>query len=80
MSPKPVRLAKVEEKNYSYSYFFSSKKIMDMVEAWVLNHATLCLFVAMAFLIACFTVLIFAICGISTMESGAQYNHIQDVI
>ena len=72
---EPVRLAKQE--NQSYSFYNS---LMDKVEAWVLNHATLCLFVAMAFLIACFTVLIFAICGISTMESGAQYNHLGDII
>ena len=76
MNRQPVRLAKQTENN---SYPFITR-LMDKVEEWVLTHATLCLFVAMAFMIALFTVLLFAIVGVSATESGVQYNHFGDVI
>jgi len=54
--------------------------IMMWIENWILNHATLCLIIAFALLIALFTVLIFALIGVSAVDSGVTYNHMQDVI
>ena len=64
---KPVRLHKVDDSPFL-------DKFMTSIEAWVLSHATLCLFVLMALLIALFVMLCFAICGVSAVESGTQYR------
>ena len=72
----PARLHKQKE-NESYSFI---SPIINLIEAWCLRHALLCLFICMAFLIALFTCLIFAITGVSAVESGVVYNHFQDVI
>ena len=70
MSKGPVRLHKQPESKVSPFL----NKAMSMVEEWMLNHATLCLFVLMALLIALFVMLMFAICGVSAVESGTQYR------
>ena len=67
---KPARLHKQEDNQFSPFL----NKIMAMVEAWVLSHATLCLFVLLALLMALFVTLMFAICGVSAVESGTQYR------
>jgi hypothetical protein len=77
MSKGPARLNKV---NDTYPFNDKTSILLDKVEAWALSHATLILFIAMAFLIALFTVLMFAIVGVSATESGVQYNHLGDVI
>jgi len=61
----PARLGKKEEKG---------------MEAWVLSHANIFLpicFVLLFILIAC---LLMAMTGVSAVESGNYYNHLQDVI
>ena len=73
---QPVRLQKKEQKTSSSVFDF----IMNKVEAWVLSHATLCLFVLMAILIALFVVLMFAIVGISATDSGVQYNQFNNIV
>ncbi len=72
----PPRLHRQEE-NESYSFI---SPIINIIEAWCLRHALLCLFICMAFLIALFTCLIFAITGVSATDSGTYYNHMQGVI
>ena len=67
---KPARLHKKQESNVSPFL----NKFMTMVEEWAWNHATLLLFILMALLIAMFVVLMFAICGVSAVESGTQYR------
>ena len=69
MSKNPVRLGKVDKNDFSIL-----NKLMAIVEAWILNHATLCLFVLLALLMALFVTLMFAICGVSAVESGTQYR------
>ena len=68
---KPARLHKVEETNHVSPFL---NKFMTMVEEWAWNHATLLLFILMALLTALFVVLMFAICGVSAVESGTQYR------
>ena len=68
MSKGPVRLAK----QTNDSPFLN--KLMGRIEEWVWEHTTLCLFVLMALLIALFVVLMFAICGVSAVESGVPYR------
>lgn len=68
---KPARLAKQSDDN-QFSPFLN--KFMTLVEEWLWNHATLCLFVLMALLIALFVMVCFAICGVSAVESGTQYR------
>ena len=79
MSKGPVRLAKVEEKADTMILTIYHS-VMDRVETWVLNHALLCLTVAMCFLIALLTVEIFLMVGVSATESGVQYNAIDKII
>ena len=67
---KPVRLAKKEDNQFSPFL----NKAMGMIEAWIWNHATLCLFVLMALLISLFVVLMFVIVGVSAVESGVPYR------
>ena len=74
---KPVRLAKKEPKNDVYSFFNS---IMDMVEAWVLSHALLCLIVLTSLLMALFVTVIFLMIGVSATDSGVTYNHLEAMI
>ena len=69
---QPVRLAK-QNNNQSYSWFNS---LMNMAEAWILNHATLCLCIGMAILTALFVLLIFALIGVSATESGTMRNFV----
>ena len=71
---KPVRLHKVDED------FSILNKLLGMIEAWMLNHATLCLFVLFSVLMALFVVLMFAIVGVSATDSGVQYNAFDRII
>ena len=75
MMSKPIRLGKVKNDDSFYN-----SKIMDMVEAWVLSHATLVLIVSVCLLMALFVTLIFVMTGVSAVESGNVYNHFGDVI
>lgn len=61
----PVRLQKKEEFNF---------------EVWLLNHAHIFLPLAIIILIALIIALIYAMTGVSAVESGNYYNHLQDVI
>ena len=76
---EPVRLSKVESKadDIIMSFYHS---IMSRIEAWILNHALLCLIVVMCMLMALFVVLIFAITGVSATDSGVQYNAFSKII
>lgn len=64
---EPVRLHKQEKTSYV-------NLLNNRVEAWVLSHATLCLFVLMALLLIGFVMVCFAICGASAVESGTMRN------
>jgi len=67
---EPVRLHKREQKED----LKLTSLLMDKVEAWILNHAFLFLFVLMALLIALFVCVIYAMTGISAVESGGIRN------
>ena len=61
----PARLGKVEDKS---------------METWIISHANIFLpicFILLFILIAC---LFMAMTGVSAVESGNYYNHLQDVI
>ena len=73
---KPVRLQKVEEENQIPPFNILRNK----VEAWILNHAALCLIVAICLLMALFVTLIFVLTGVSAVESGVQYNGFDKII
>jgi hypothetical protein len=71
---KPVRLAKKEPKtNDVYSFF---NNLTDIVEAWALSHALLCLIVLTSLLMALFVTVIFLMIGVSAVESGAMRNFV----
>lgn len=72
---KPVRLAKSQKEDSFYN-----SKIMDLVEAWVLTHATLVLLVTICVLMVLFVTLIFVMTGVSATESGVQYNQFNNII
>jgi hypothetical protein len=54
--------------------------ISDKIEAWLLNHASLCLVICFIALCLLFVALAFALVGVSATESGLQYNHLKGVI
>lgn len=54
--------------------------LMDKIEAFLLKHAIFFLILSLIILMGLFIGLMFAICGISSVESGAVYNHIGDVL
>lgn len=63
----PVRLHKKQSKE-------------DMIEAWILNHANIFLPLCILVLLVLFVCLMYALVGVSAVESGVQYNHLADVI
>ena len=63
----PVRLHKKQSKE-------------DMIEAWILNHANIFLPLCIIVLLVLFVCLMYALVGVSAVESGVQYNHLVDVI
>ena len=73
---EPVRLAKVEEEDTMKL----TSLILDKIEAWVLSHAFLCLFILMALLIAMLVCLIFVLTGVSATESGVVYNQFDKLV
>jgi len=79
MSKNPVRLSKVESKADDV-ILRTYHSFMGKVEAWILNHAMLCLIVLMCLLMALFVVLIFALTGVSATDSGVQYNAFDKII
>lgn len=79
MTKGPVRLHKPVNNDDDDFYSFINS-LIDMVEAWILNHATLCLLVFMALLIALFVTVMFLIVGVSATESGVVYNHMKSMI
>ena len=64
----PVRLNKKEET--------FTETISNRIDAWANRHAILILIVMVAFLIALFVWLIFALTGVSATESGMLRNFI----
>ena len=73
MSSKPVRLHKVQDKDF-VTY------LQDRIEAWVLSHALLCLIVLMCLLMALFVTVIFVMTGVSATESGVTYNQFSNIV
>ena len=65
----PVRLNKKEETSFT-------ETISNRIDAWANRHAILTLIVMVAFLIALFVWLIFALTGVSATESGMLRNFI----
>ena len=53
---------------------------MSNIEVWILNHTHIFLPLALIILFALIIALIYAITGVSAVESGNYYNHLQDVI
>jgi uncharacterized membrane protein len=77
----PARLHRKEENssvNNKVSQFY--RLVMDTIEAWVLSHAFLCLIVAICLLMALFVTFLFAITGVSAVESGTYYNNLNNII
>lgn len=80
----PVRLEKKPEENKTaelinhVKHFNSSQKIR--MGGWIHHHPTLFLFIAMMIFAVIFTVLIFILVGVSAVESGTQYNHLQTIV
>lgn len=72
MTKGPVRLHKQVTNDDDDFYSFINS--MNKVEGFILSHATLFLIIIVALLIASFVVLMFAICGVSAVESGAMRN------
>ena len=52
----------------------------DECEAWILNHAYIFIPACFVILMILFLFLIYAITGVSAVESGSYYNHMQEVI
>jgi hypothetical protein len=52
----------------------------ERIEAWANAHAFLLLSIAIVTLFFLFVWLCFALVGISAVDSGVTYNHLQDVI
>ena len=76
---KPARLHKIEEDDYHLINSFLDR-VWNKVEGFILAHATLFLLVFMAFLIAMFVVLMFAIIGVSATDSGTVYNQFNNIV
>ena len=52
----------------------------DKIEAWALSHAHIILPLCIIALLILFVCLMYAIVGVSAVESGVEYNHFADVI
>ena len=50
--------------------------IFDKMEAWVLSHASIFLFIALVMLFVLFVMLIWLLTGVSATESGAMRNFV----
>lgn len=71
---QPARLHKKEAKVSPVIY------LNEKMEAWVLSHATICLFVLLTVLLVLFVMLIYLLTGVSATESGVTYNQFQNII
>ena len=80
MSKNPVRLAKKTETKADEILLTLYHSFMSRIEAWILDHAFLCLIVVMCLLMALFVVLIFALTGVSATDSGVTYNAFDKII
>ena len=76
----PARLHRKEENSSVNKVSQSYRLVMDTIEAWVQTHALLCLIVLLCLLMAFFVCLIFAITGVSAVESGTYYNNLNNII
>lgn len=70
-----VRLQKKEDKNFS-----PFDPILRRAEAFLLAHASLFLIIFITILFVLLTALLYAIIGVSAVDSGTYYNHLGDVI
>ena len=70
----PARLQKVQDdKNFS-------KIVLGKIEAWCSRHASFCLLICLIIFSILFVALMYALIGVSAVESGIQYNHIENII
>ena len=76
----PARLHRKEENSSVNKVSQFYRLVMDTIEAWVLSHAFLCLIVTMCLLMALFVTFLFAITGVSAVESGTYYNNLNNII
>ena len=76
----PARLHRKEENSSVNKVSQFYRLVMDTIEAWVLSHAFLCLIIAMCLLMALFVTFLFAITGVSAVESGTYYNNLNNII
>ena len=76
----PARLHRKEENSSVNKVSQFYRLVMDTIEAWVLSHAFLCLIVAICLLMALFVTFLFAITGVSAVESGTYYNNLNNII
>ena len=67
MTTNPVRLHK-------------KMTIKESFEDWCLRHTSIVLMICFVLFAILFTVLIFAIMGVSATESGMQYNQFKNII
>lgn len=54
--------------------------IFDKVEAWILSHASIFLFLALVMLFVLFVMLIWLLTGVSGTESGVTYNQFNNIV
>ena len=78
----PARLQRKNEENSSVNNKVShiGEMVSEHIEAWVQTHALLCLIVLLCLLMAVFVTLIFAITGVSAVESGTYYNQFSNIV
>ena len=76
----PARLHRKEENSSVNKVSQFYRLVMDTIEAWVLSHAFLCLIVTICLLMALFVTFLFAITGVSAVESGTYYNNLNNII
>ena len=71
----PARLHKQED---TENDFYGN--LINSIEALAIRHATLLFILAIVLLLALFVTLIFALCGVSAVESGTVYNGFDKII
>ena len=70
----PARLHKKETQVSPVNHIF------DKIEAWVLSHASIFLFIALVMLFVLFVMLIWLLTGVSATESGVTYNQFNNIV
>ena len=68
VEPTPARLEKQ-----------TSQTLLEKIELWMNTHMSICIALAIVSFLLIFCLLCFAVCGVSSLESGTYYNHLGGV-